>query len=314
MSAAQRNGQRRQQRRKTPRSGLVGWISVAVVLVVVAVFVIVKVTGSSSPPAASTDSAGRNPPLAPTDVTGPITSVPSSVFDTVGVASLAPTFTVTAKQPFLKSNGLAQVVYEGGEFCPYCAMERWALVAGLARFGTFTGLKQIVSSSTDSAYQSIPTVSFLGSHYTSKYVAFTPYEEADIADKPLESPPAYIQTLYSTYDDTGSGSGTKFNGGQGGIPFIDVANQYVSSGAPAAFAPVATALQHNGLTHAQIADSIKNPASPVGTAMSANLLDGEANYLAAAICAVDGKKPASVCSSKGVAAAAAVLKSAKKVS
>jgi hypothetical protein len=280
----------------------------------VAVFVIVKVTGSSSTPTASGDSAGRNPPSASADVTGPITSVPTSVFNAVGVASLASTFTVTGKQPVLKSNGLAQVVYEGGEFCPFCAMERWALVAGLARFGTFTGLKQIVSSPTDSAYQSIPTVSFLGSHYTSKYVVFTPYEEADIADKPLESPPAYIQHLYSTYDDSGSGAGTKFNGGQGGIPFIDVANQYVSSGAPAAFSPIATALQHNGLTHAQIADAVKRPTSPVGTAMSAQLLVGEANYLAAAICAVDGNKPASVCSSKGVEAAAAILKSAKKVS
>ena len=69
----------------------------------------------------------------------------------------------------------------------------------------------------------------------------------------------------------------------------------------------------NALTHTQIANAIKDPTSPVGTAMAANVLVGQANYLSAAICSVDGNKPASVCSSKGVTTAAAVLKSAKKV-
>jgi hypothetical protein len=313
MSAAERNAQRRQQRKRNSRSGVYGWVAAGVVLVAAAVLVIVYATGSSNPNTATGNAAGRNPPLAPPAVIGPLTSVPTSVFDSTGVAGMAVTLTPTANQPSLRSNGLPQFVYEGAEFCPYCAMDRWPMVVALARFGTFTGLKQITSSATDSGPKSIPTLSFLGSKYTSQYLVFSPFEEADIASKPLVTPPSYAQKLYATYDDSGSGTGTKFNGGSAGIPFVDIGNRFVSSGAPGAFTPVSNALQGNALTHTQIANAIKDPTSPIGNAMGANLLVGQANYFSAAICAVDGNKPASVCSSKGVMAAGALLKSAKKV-
>lgn len=314
MTAAERNAQRRSQRKASSRSGTYGWIAAGGVLVVAAVLVIVYATGGSpNSKTATGDAAGRNPALATASVVGPLTSIPTRVFDAVGAAGMAVTLTPTAHQPALKEGALPRFVYIGGEYCPFCAMDRWSMVAALDRFGTFTGLKQIVSSPTDNAYKSIPTLSFFRSSYTSKYVAFTPYEEADIASQPLVTPPASAEKLYTTYDDSGSGTGTAFNGGSGGIPFVDIANRFVSSGAPGAFAPVANALQGNALTHTQIADAIKDPSSPVGNAMAAKLLVGQANYFSAAICSVDGNKPASVCSSKGVMAAASLLKSAKKV-
>jgi hypothetical protein len=315
MTAAQRNAQRRQQRRKSARSSQLGWIAVGVVLVVAAVFVIIKVTGGSTPAKASSgDSAGDHPAAAPAAVTSALASIPLSAFNAIGTGGMPATLTVTAKQPNLTEGGLPKFVYEGAEYCPYCAMDRWALASALDRFGSFTGLKQIVSSATDDAYQSIPTLSFYGSKYTSPYLVFAPYETEDINQNALQIPPSDVQSLYTKYDGNSTGAGTAFDGGSGGIPFVDIANQYVSAGAPSAFSPVATALQHNGLTHTQIADALQDPSGPVGSAMGAKYLIGQANEISAAICNVDGNKPAAVCSSSGVAAAKKVLKAAKPIS
>lgn len=69
-------------------------------------------------------------------------------------------------------NGKVSVVYVGGEFCPYCAVERWALVMALEHFGNFTNLGQITSDEL-----SVPTYKFDGSSYTSSQVNFQPVEE-----------------------------------------------------------------------------------------------------------------------------------------
>ena len=41
------------------------------------------------------------------------------------------------------------MLYIGAEFCPYCAAMRWSMAVALSRFGTFTPLHGIHSSSTD---------------------------------------------------------------------------------------------------------------------------------------------------------------------
>jgi hypothetical protein len=46
-------------------------------------------------------------------------------------------------------DGKPLVVYVGGEYCPFCAAERWSIVYALSQFGTFRGLSQIKSSSSD---------------------------------------------------------------------------------------------------------------------------------------------------------------------
>ncbi len=273
-----------------------------------------KATGSSSNATdSSATSSGRNPALATAAITTPLATVPASVFNAIGVATMPATLTVTAKQPLLRSGSLSRFVYVGAEYCPYCAMDRWAMVTALDRFGSFTGLKQIDSSSTDTP-ASIPTLSFLGSKYTSKYIVFTPYEEEDRNRNPLETVPNDVSNLFSTYDAPPNGNGTVFNNNSGGIPFIDVANKYVSAGTPTAFQAVINGTENDSLTHVQIAQAVNDPTSAVGVAMGAKYIVGEANYLSAAVCAVDGAKPASVCGSKGVSAAAAILKASKPVS
>ena len=54
----------------------------------------------------------------------------------------------------------------GAEYCPYCAAERWAMAVALSRFGTFSDLRLIHSSSAD-IYPNTPTLSFYRSSYAS---------------------------------------------------------------------------------------------------------------------------------------------------
>ncbi len=76
----------------------------------------------------------------------------------------------------LTSGGKPEVLYLGGEYCPYCAAQRWAMVNALSRFGTFSGLTTTHSSSTD-VDPNTPTWTFYKSTYTSNYLVFTPVEE-----------------------------------------------------------------------------------------------------------------------------------------
>ena len=96
--------------------------------------------------------ASGRPRLASYIATG--VSVPDSVLEQVGLlagGASGPTAPTSLQgQPPLTDHGLPAVVYVGAEFCPYCAVQRWALLVAFSRFGTFSNLGQIIgSSSTD---------------------------------------------------------------------------------------------------------------------------------------------------------------------
>lgn len=178
--------------------------------------------------------------------------------------------------PILKGpTGKPEFFYAGAEYCPYCAAQRWAIIVALSRFGTFSPLTAIQSSENN-----IPTYSFHGSSYSSQYIDFVPLETTDNADKPLDVPtPAQLQILntYNAPPYTDSSS-------KGSIPFISVANQYVSTGAyysPQLFL---------NSTNQDIANAIKDPSTDI----SKNVL-GAANILTAAICSSTNNQPANVC-------------------
>jgi hypothetical protein len=288
------------------------WIAIGAVVVIVAVFLVVRLTGSSSPASSTTPngiSSGQTPVLASIpNMVDPVTTIPLSVYNSVGIAGQGASLTRTKGQTLLKLNGLPRFVYQGAEYCPYCAMARWSMVAALSRFGTFSKLK--MSSSANSDFN-ITTFSFHGATYKSKYVAFTPYEELDRNQAPLEAIPSNIANLYLKYDGSATTgvAAAPFNPGSPGIPFVDFANQYVSSGWPNYFQPVLTALTGGGpdatqaASAAAIAAAMHDPTTPVATAISAKLLVGMANYYTGAICEVDGQKPLSVCGGSGVKAA-----------
>jgi Domain of unknown function (DUF929) len=257
--------------------------SVAVVLVLVATLIAVKVSQSpprSAPPAAAHTTA---------QVQQQVTSVPMATFNAVGAGSAAG-FTTLTGQPALTIDGKPEVLYIGGEFCPYCAAERWAIAAAVSRFGTLSGLSLIHSSPAD-IYASTPTLSFAKASYSSKYLAFVPVEwfgEAADPSNPfghvyLQHPTTQEQALFARY------------GGEA-IPFLDIGNRYVLP--QVQYIPSALA----GLTWTQIAAAMHDPSSPI-----AKDIDGAANIITAAICTLTHGQPAGVCHSAGVQAAASSL-------
>jgi thiol-disulfide isomerase/thioredoxin len=252
------------------------------VVVIAVVLALVRPGAGTAPTATAATGTAAQAAAVARDVA----SVPAATFDSVG-AGTAGGLTATSGQPLLTSGGKPEVLYMGGEFCPYCAAERWALTAALSRFGTFTGLGLIHSSPTD-VYPSTPTLSFYKSRYTSKYLAFVPVEWYGEKTDPhtpfghvyLQHPTAQETALFSRY-------------ARGSFPFADVGNKYLVP--QAQYLP--SDLAH--LSWAQVAAAIRDPGSTVGKD-----IDGAANMITAAICKLTHGQPGNVCTSAGVTAAA----------
>jgi hypothetical protein len=254
-------------------------VPIAAVLVIVAVLVVVKVvSGSQSPKSGAQSSAASSQVVA--DVTG----VPVSVLDTVGKGSIT-TSPKALNGPALTANGKPRVLYIGAEWCPYCAAERWPLAVALSRFGTLTGLGQVSSSPSD-VYPNTATLSFHGASYSSAYISLTAKE---IYSNQAQG------SSYAPLDTLDPADEHLFTANGGGFPFIDVGGKYLFS---ASYDP--GLLQ--GKTQAQIAAALSDPTSDIAKAVG-----GAANVITAAICTTTGNKPANVCSSSGVTAAAALL-------
>jgi hypothetical protein len=281
--AAQRAAARRAEQR---RRILIASGSILVVIAIVVVFVVVKLSSNSTPPAASSSSNGPTG-AALTAVADKVTSVPASTLDAVGDGgapwqSLGSGVIKPVTGSPLTENGKPEMLFIGAEYCPYCGAQRWAMIVALSRFGTFSGLSTIHSSSSD-AYANTPTWTFLHAKYSSPYLTFTsvetttnvPSSAADAIDgyAPLQTPTAAQEAIESKYS-----SGT--------IPFIDFGNKYVSIGS--SYLPSVLA----GLSWSQVATDLSNPNSSVAKAV-----DGTANYITAAICKMTGNQPASACTS-----------------
>lgn len=258
-------------------------VPLAVVVVAVGVLVGVKVLGigQSSANAVAGDAA---------PVVQKATSVPSDTLNQVGAGS-AGSFPKALDGSALTENGKPKILYVGAEYCPYCAAERWSMVVALSRFGTFSGLTQSHSSTTD-VYPNTSTLSFHGSTYTSSTIAFSGVETSDEKGQPLETLSAADQQLESTYNSPPYVE----KASAGAIPFIYIDGKYAIHGA--SYDP--GILQ--GKNHQQIADALADPESEI-----AQGVDGTANLITAAICATTKDTPASVCSSAGVQAAAKKL-------
>jgi len=285
--AAQRAAARRAQVRNRM---LLACGSVLGVVVLVVAFVVVKMgSGPGTVAAASEGPTGA----ALHSLVSDVTSVPSAVLDSVGAGSVAAadfgagSSLADVRGAPLRSGGKPEVLYIGANYCPYCAAQRWPMIIALSRFGTFSGLRTIHSSSTD-VYPNTPTFTFYGSTYRSTYVSFVPVEETtnyrvgnsasqSVPYVTLQTPSAAEQAVLDTYDP-----------GDGGnpIPFIDVGGTYVQIANLAPYGPQQLA----GMTWAQVAAALRDPSSAV-----AQSLDGSANYLTAEICTLTGNQPASAC-------------------
>ncbi|MDA8343577.1 MAG: DUF929 family protein [Actinomycetota bacterium] len=286
---------------------VMAWGAVALVVVVVAVLVIVKVTGGST----TTTGNGAGPipvTAAPASVVHDVTSIPTSVYNTVGItapgsAGLNPPFALKG-QPALSLGGHAPaILYYGAEYCPFCAATRWAVIAALSRFGTWSGL-QITGSSPTDVYPDTRTFTFRSATYSSRYISFQSAEACTNIAGPaslgcngytvLQTPNKQEQAVLNKYAlpplDPYNTQGISF-------PYLDINNKVILSGT--AYTPQILA----GLTWQQIASVLSDPTNTVTQAIVA-----AANYLSAGICASTGQQPANVCTSAGVKAATKALK------
>ena len=284
MRAAQVAKQKRQR-------VLAAVVAIALVLLVVGGFVVAKAAGvGSGTDSASTTASGA----APSKVVDAVTKVPAATLDAVGVgtAQAAPR---AIKAPALTADGKPRVLYVGADYCPFCAAERWPVVVALSRFGTWSDLGVTESSSSD-VFPNTPSLSFHGASYTSDYLSFTGVETAK-SEKvngqypPLDELDPADQKIFDTYNRPPYTAGAA-----GGIPFLNLAGQYVSSGA--SYPPDVL----KGKSRAQIAAALADPTNDVSKAVN-----GSANVITAALCDVTKGQPATVCTSPGVKAAAAAL-------
>jgi Domain of unknown function (DUF929) len=288
--AAQRAAEHRAEQR---RRILIASGSVIAVIAVVVAFIVFKANSKPSTPAASSSSSITGSAL--NGVVSTVTSVPASTLDKVGNGGGAVTAKpISATGTPLTSGGKPEMLYEGAEYCPYCAAERWAMIVALSRFGTFSGLQTIRSASQNGGgsaepYPATPTWTFANSTYTSKYLTFTPVEAyTNIPDTStgfyttLQKPTAAQTALMNKYDAAPYVSSAD----AGSIPFVDFGNKYLIIGA--SYNPQVL----SGLSWSQIAADLSNPSSSV-----AKSIDGVANYMTAAICKMTGNQPASACTS-----------------
>jgi len=274
------------QKRKT-RNLYIAATAFAVVILAVVGLVIFKVAGGDSKPKPA---AASN--LAPTSVVDAVSNWSTDTLNAVGTSG-ALTVPKAISGPPLKQNGKPLVVYIGAEYCPFCAAERWAMVAALARFGKWHNLGATHSSTSD-VYPDTATFSFHGADYASSYVAFQGKETASNVPQngayaPLDTLTPEQEALIRTYDAAPYVSSAD----AGSIPFIDFANQFLVAGA--SYDP--QVLQ--GMSMSEIAAQLENPKSDV-----AHAIGGTTNALTAAICGTTNQEPASVCTQPAVQAAA----------
>jgi thiol-disulfide isomerase/thioredoxin len=250
--------------------------SVAVVVVVVAV--IVGVVISNRPKDAPAAAAGGAAALATLE------KLPASLLD--GAPAPSPEQAPAKLQGGapLTQDGKTKVLYIGAEYCPFCAMERWAMIGALSRFGTFTGITETTSSSTD-VHPDTPTFSFKDAKYTSDVVAFEAVETQDREGKPLQTLDGENLALFQ-----------KFNPG-GGIPWVTYGGTNATDGA------TVDANAFEGKTYDQIIAGIQDPKSDLGRSVLPAI-----NVLTAQICSQTKGQPANVCTSQGVSAASVLLK------
>ena len=216
-------------------------------------------------------------------------SVSPATLDSVGSPGpVVPPSSVGGSGAILRAaDGKPEITYVGAEYCPYCAAERWALAVALSRFGTFSNLSGTHSSSAD-VYPNTQTLSFYGSSYSSP-------TWTSRRSRRRRTSRSVTRTRPSGADDRRERAPLRYDA-QGSIPFLDIGNKYVITGA--SYSP-RCCRACRGLRSRR---SWVNASSPVAQA-----IDGTANDITAAICSVTGNQPASVCDAPAIAAIAKSL-------
>jgi Domain of unknown function (DUF929) len=198
-----------------------------------------------------------------------LTSVSTSTLSTIGTSGVTPPSPISPQGQTFLVDGKPAVLYIGAEFCPYCAIERWAMAIALSKFGNFSDIEYMISAPDDG---NIYTLSFRDSTYSSPYIAFVSVENENRNGQVIQNPNATESTIWNTYNP-------------GHYPFIYFNGDYYLKSPQFNYAVL------QNLNWTQIASQLNNPSSAV-----AKNVDAAANTMISAICTMDGGKPSSICS------------------
>ncbi|MGC1185176.1 MAG: DUF929 family protein [Candidatus Dormiibacterota bacterium] len=288
-----RAGGSRQQARNRPRGrnyrrneARRPWGLISAVIGVVVVFVIVVVALEIS----LTGNLKQDTRVLPASASliKSLSTIPVSTLEKVGAGNISnPPLNIPAsyKAVVLTSKGLPEVAYVGAEFCPYCALERWSLIVGLSRFGSWSNMHTIRSSVYDNP-SNLPTFTMAyGAKFTSPYLVFYGREyQSNVSEHHDGAPYKSFQTNLTPDIFTAF---TKIDGTD--YPFVDWGGKMAQVGSEATI-PSVDALQ--GLSWSQVLTQLRNPKSTI-----AQEILGGANYVTAATCIQTSQKPGAVCSS-----------------
>jgi hypothetical protein len=257
--AAERAARKRAEGR---RRVLAAIAAVTAVLGVVAALVAVKLTSTPARLVASESPASSV-------VVRQVTTVPDAVLTRVSRGrEITPLQTVKTPGPPLTLGGKPAIVFVSEESCPFCAAERWSLAVALSHFGTWSHLGSTTSSASD-VYPGTATLSFRTAVYRSTELTLRTTELADNAGRPLQAQTPLDTRLVAAFDVPPYVNSADQSGA---VPFLDIANKYILAGAQ--YDPQVLA----GLSAAQIAGQLSDPASPVAQA-----IDGSAQVIVTAI-------------------------------
>lgn len=181
------------------------------------------------------------------------------------------------------------LLYIGADFCPYCAADRWGLMLTVLRFGTLSDVRFMLSTAHD-VYPNTPTVTFQHARYRSPHLDFQAVEVANRDEHPLTTPDKLQTKILTTFD---APPYTQF---KGSIPFVYLDGKYTLGDLLVMPGPL------GGKDWRQVARELADPHSALFKSVMPNV-----NLLTAAICRLDGGKPADVCTAPGVTAARGAL-------
>lgn len=268
--AAQIRAEQRLQRARSRRLAAAAGATAILLVTLVAMVVIKSTATDDSGPADRSDAVVAQGPVASA------TKVPAEVFDEVGKGNMLSEPAALSDQPPLTDAGKPLVLYFGGEYCSYCASQRWPVIVALSRFGTFSDLRLV----NVGGGQQI--LSFHGSSYTSPYVAFQGVEIADLNGTPLDKlTPQQTQVL-----ETINAPPYVPEESAGAIPFMDFGNKHFFLGA------TYDARLLQGKTLEQIASALYEPDDPIAQGVL-----GSANMFTTLICQLTQGQPEQVCTS-----------------
>ena len=214
----------------------------------------------------------------------PVSALIASAQAQLGRGQVTAPEKLPAAAPPLSSGGRPEIMFICAEYWSKCAAERWALVMALSKFGVFTTLKGTTSSAT-AASPKIPTFSFYGATYSSRYLTLVTDEletNTDVGggEYPLLQPPTIQEMTMMKAWDRAPYTATPLS-----LPFAYMGGTFLL-----------TTAQYDASAISQMSFQAAARIMSSGTDPVSRHAEAAAGYLVADFCALTRGQPARACS------------------